>query len=76
MNTLQAKSINHHTLSEDTDNERCKDRKLGSEYSAELLELHDAAPEEIERFGEDLDDLETVARKVIRACDLRIAKQG
>ena len=57
-----------------------KGRKPGSEYSAELLELHDAGPEEIARFGEkldeELDDLATVAAKVIRACDLRIAKQG
>ena len=53
-----------------------KGKKLGSEYSAELLELHDADPEEIARFGEELDDWETVARKIIRACDVFIAKQG
>ena len=55
-----------------------KGKKLGSEYSAELLELHDADPEEIARFGEELnlDDWETVARKIIRACDVLIAKQG
>jgi hypothetical protein len=79
MNTLQAKSINHHTLSEDTDDQRCKGRKPGSEYSAELLELHDAGPAKIARFGEkldeELDDLETIIGKVIRACDLLIAQQ-
>ena len=56
-----------------------KGRKPGSEYSAELLELHDAEPEEIAQFGEgldDLDDLETVIRKIIRACDVLIAQQG
>lgn len=51
-------------------------RKLGSEYSAELLELHDSEPEEIARFGEELDDLETVIRRIIQACDLLIAQQG
>ena len=52
-------------------------RKLGSEYSAELLELHDADPEEIEKFCDELnlDDWETVVRKIIRACDVLIAQQ-
>ncbi len=53
-----------------------KGRKLGSEYSAELLELHDAGPEEIEGFAVELDDLEPVIGKIIRACDVLLAKQG
>jgi hypothetical protein len=57
-----------------------KRRKPGSEYSAELLELHDSEPEEIARFGEkldeELDDLETVIGKIVRACDVLIAQQG
>ena len=55
-------------------------KKLGSEYSAELLELYDADPEEIARFGEkldeELDDWETVTAKIIQACDLLIAQQS
>jgi hypothetical protein len=51
-------------------------RKLGSEYSAELLELHDAEPEEIAQFGEGLDDLETIIGKIVRGCDLLIAQQA
>ena len=61
-------------------NKKTNRKKLGSEYSAELLELYDADPEEIARFGEkldeELDDWETVVRKIIRACDVLIAKQG
>ena len=57
-------------------NKKTNRKKLGSEYSAELLELYDADPEEIARFGEKLDDWETVVRKIIRACDVLIAKQG
>ena len=53
-----------------------KGRKPGFEYFTELLELYDADPEEIARFGEKLDDWETVVRKIIRACDVLIAKQG
>lgn len=55
-----------------------KSRKPSSEYYAELLELYDADPEEIERFCEELnlDDWQTVARKTIRACDLLIAQRG
>jgi hypothetical protein len=49
-------------------------RKPGSEYSAELLEL-DAEPEEIARFGEELDDLWTIIGKIVRACDVLIAQQ-
>jgi len=56
-----------------------KGRKPGSEYSAELWELHDAGPEEIEGFGEKLDeefdDLETIIGRIVRACDLIIAQQ-
>ena len=57
-------------------NKKTNRKKPGSEYSAELLELYDADPEEIARFGEKLDDWETVVRKIIRACDVLIAKQG
>lgn len=58
-------------------NEKTNRRKRGSDYHADLLELCDADPEEIERFGgEDLDDLVTIIRKIIRACDVLIAKQG
>jgi hypothetical protein len=57
-----------------------KGKKPSSEYYAELLELYDAEPEEIARFGEKLDeelgDLETIIRKIIRACDVLIAQQG
>jgi hypothetical protein len=53
-----------------------EDRKPGIEYYADLLELYDSVPEEIERFGEELDDLETVIGKIVRASDLLIAQQG
>ena len=56
-------------------NEKANRRKPGSEYSAELLELHDAGPEEIEQFGEELDDLETIIGRIVQACDVLIAKQ-
>ncbi len=72
MNTLQAKSINHHTLSEDTDDRRSdvpRNRKSGLTIFPKLLALTDSAPEEIERFGEELDDLETIIGRIVRACD-------
>lgn len=78
MSTLQVRSINHHTLCEDTDDRRCdvpKGRKPGIEYFAELLELYDSEPEEIARFGEELGDLVTVIGRIIRACDVLIAQQ-
>ena len=57
-----------------------KGRKPSSEYYDELLELYDADPEEIARYGEkldeELDDLETVTAKIIQACDLLIAQQS
>jgi hypothetical protein len=57
-----------------------KGKKPSSEYYAELLELYDADPEEIARYGEkldeELDDLETVTAKIIQACDLLIAQQS
>ncbi|MEE9530018.1 MAG: hypothetical protein V3W52_03410 [Syntrophobacteria bacterium] len=61
-------------------NEKANRRKPGSEYSAELWKLHDSAPEEIARFGEkldeELDDLETIIGRIVRACDLLIAQQA
>jgi hypothetical protein len=53
-----------------------KGRKPGIEYFAELLELYDSEPGEIARFGEELDDLETIIGRIVQACDLLIAKQG
>ena len=52
-----------------------EDRKPGFEYFADLLELYDADPEEIARFGEELDDLETIIARIVQACDVLIAKQ-
>lgn len=45
-------------------------RKPAIEYCEDLLELHDAEPEEIARFGEELDDLWTVIAKIHRACEI------
>ncbi len=53
-----------------------KGKKPSSEYYEELLELYDAETEEIARFGEGLDDLETVIAKIVQACDLLIAQQA